>query len=129
MFSKIKSLKNLIAETFTSTHGSSEFELQKNDLGFVYAETSMIERIAERAAKSIKGVHKVSALVDKPVGTLPLKVRFSVVIKQDYSANEISAKLINDIKNFLNETCGIINATVDVRITDVERAVKNRRVK
>ena len=129
MFDKIKSLKNFLAGTFTNAHGSSEFEIQKNDLGFVYGETSMIERIAERVAKSIKGVHKVAALVDKPVGTLPLKVRFSIVIKQDYSANEISAKLISEIKNFLNETCGIINATVDVRITDVERATKTRRVK
>lgn len=129
MFNRIKSLRNLITETFTSRHGSSEFELMKNDFGMVYEETAVVERIAERTAKTVKGVHKVSAVADKPSGTLPLKIRFSIVIKHDYSANDISARLIGEVKKNLNEMCGIMNATVDVKITDVERAELNRRVK
>ena len=129
MFNKFKTLKNLITETFTSKHGSSEFELQKNDFGFVYEETAVVERIAERAARSVKGVHKVSAVADKPFGTLPLKIRFSVVIKQDYSANDLSENLIGEVQKNLYELCGIMNATVDVKITDIERTEINRRVK
>lgn len=129
MFNKIKSLKNLIAETFTGNHGSIEFELLKTDHGLIYEETAIIERIAERTARAIKGIHKASAVADKPVGTAPLKVRFNVVIKQNYSANDLSEKLIGEVKKNLDELCGIMNATVDVKITDVERSEINRRVK
>lgn len=129
MFNKILSLRNLITETFSSKHGSIEFELLKNDFGLIYEETAVIERIAERTARAIKGIHKVSAVADKPTGTVPLKVRFNIVIKQDYSANDLSAKLIGEVKKNLDELCGIMNATVDVKITDVERSELNRRVK
>lgn len=129
MFNKILSLRNLITETFNSKHGSVEFELLKTDYGLIYEETTIIERIAERTARAIKGIHKVYAVADKPTGTMPLKVHFNIVIKQDYSANDLSAKLIGEVKKNLVELCGIMNATVDVKITDVERAELNRRVK
>ena len=101
----------------------------KNDFGLIYEETAVIERIAERTARAIKGIQKVSAVADKPSGTVPLKVRFNIVIKQDYSANDLSAKLIGEVKKNLDKLCGIMNATVDVKITDVERSELNRRVK
>ncbi len=132
MFGKIRELKNLIADTFTSTHGSSEFELNKNDFGKIFGETAMIEQIAERTAIKIKGINDAKAVVDSPRGNLALKVRFTVGIKQDYSANEVSANLISEVKKILDEMCGIVNATVDVRITSVrnsEKVEKKRRVK
>ena len=60
---------------------------------------------------------------------MTLKVRFNVGIKQDYSANDVSAKLIGEVKKVLDEMCGIVNATVDVRITNVEKVEQKRRVK
>lgn len=131
MFGKFRELKNLIAATFTSRHGSSEFELKKNDYGRIYGETAMIERIAERTAIKIKGINNANAVVDSPRGNLALKVRFTIGIKQDYSANEVSANLISEVKKILEEMCGIVNATVDIRITSVknpEKVERKRRV-
>lgn len=129
MFGKFRELTNLIAETFSSTHGSNEFEISKNNFGIIFGETAMIERIAERTAKRIKGIYNAKAVVDSPKANVTLKVRFTVGIKQDYSANDVSAKLIGEVKKGLDEMCGIVNATVDVRITDVEKVEQRRRVK
>lgn len=131
MFGKFFELKNLIADTFTSKHGSSEFALKKNDYGIIYGETAMIEKIAERTAIRVKGVNNAGAVVDSPKGNLALKVRFTIGIKQDYSANEVSTNLISEVKKVLDEMCGIV-ATVDVKITSVknsEIAERKRRVK
>ena len=129
MFGKFRELTNLIAETFSSKHGSSEFEIKKNDFGKIYGETVLIEQIAERTARGIKGIYHAKAMVDSPQGNVTLKVRFNVGIKQDYSANDVSAKLIGEVKKVLDEMCGIVNATVDVRITNVEKVEQKRRVK
>jgi uncharacterized alkaline shock family protein YloU len=102
---------------------------KKNDFGKIYGETALIEQIAERTAKKIKGIFSAKAVVDSPTGSAPLKVKFSLIIKQDYSANDVSASLVSEVSKVLEKMCGIVNATVDVRITDVERVERKRRVK
>lgn len=129
MFGKFRDLKNLLTETFSSKHGSFEFVFKKNDFGKIYGETALIEQIAERTAKKIKGIFSAKAVVDSPASSAPLKVKFSLVIKQDYSANDVSASLVSEVSKVLEKMCGIVNATVDVRITDVERVERKRRVK
>ena len=129
MFGKFLELKNLLTLTFSSGHGSVEFEIDKNDFGKIHGETALIERIAEKTARKIKGISNVAATVDSPKGDLPLKVKFTLGIKQDYSANDVSASLTGEVKKVLDEMCGIVNATVDIRITDVERVERKRRVK
>ena len=129
MFGKFLEIKNLIADTFTSTHGSVEFELDKNDYGFITCETALIEQIARRVAMKINGIHNAKATVDKPAKNLPLKVRFVLVLKQDFSANDVSARLSDDLKSYLKEKCGIVGVTIDIKISDVERVERKRRVK
>ena len=129
MFGKFLEIKNLIADTFTSTHGSVEFELDKNDYGFITCETALIEQIARRVAMKINGIHNARVTVDKTARNLPLKVRFVLVLKQDFSANDVSARLSDDLKSYLKEKCGIVGVTIDVKINDVERVERKRRVK
>ena len=129
MFGKFLELKNLLAETFSSGHGSIEFELKKTDFGKIHGETALVEQIVERTAKKIKGISKAKATVDSPKDIMPLKVKFTLIIKQDFSANDVSASLVSEVKKVLNEMCGIVDATIDVRITDVEKVERKRRVK
>ncbi len=129
MFGKFLEIKNLIADTFTSKHGSVEFELDKNDYGVITCETALIEQFATRIATKIKGIHKAQATVDKPARNLPMKIRFVLVLKQNFSANEISARLSDELKNFLKEKFGIVGVTIDIKISDVERVEQKRRVK
>ncbi|MBQ6975195.1 MAG: hypothetical protein IJQ16_01395 [Selenomonadaceae bacterium] len=129
MFGKFRELKNLLTETFSGGQGTVEFELKKTDFGKIHCETALIERIAGRSAKRIKGIHSAKATVDSPKGNAPLKVKFTLVIKQNYSANEVSENLSVEVRKDLEEMCGIVNAMVDVRITDVEKVERKRRVK
>ena len=129
MFGKFLELKNLLTSTFSSGHGSVEFEIDKNDFGKIHGETALIERISEKTARKIKGISNAKATVDSPKGNAPLKVKFTLVIKQNYSANEVSENLSVEVRKDLEEMCGIVNATVDVKITDVERVERKRRVK
>ena len=129
MFGKFLELKNLLTSTFSSEHGSVEFEIKKTDFGKIHCETALIERIAEKTAIKIKGIQKAMATVDSPKGNESLKVKFTLSIKQDYSANDLSASLVKEVRKILDEVCGIVNATVDVRITEVERVERKRRVK
>jgi len=129
VFGKFLEIKNLIADTFMSSHGSVEFELDKNDYGVITCETALIEQFATRLAMKNKGVHKATATVDKPARNLPMKVSFVIVLKQDFSANDVSARLSDNLKSYLKENCGIVGVTVDVKINDVERVERKRRVK
>ena len=129
MFGKFLEIKNLIADTFMSKHGSVEFELLKTDYGVITCETALIEQVAKRVALKNKGIHKATATVDSPTRNFPIKVSFVIVLKQNYSANDVSARLKDDVKNFLKEKCGIISVAIDVKVVDVERVEKKRRVK
>ena len=129
MFGKFQAIKDFFSGKISVTHGSSEVELQKNNFGFIYCETALMERIVAKVAKKIKGVSDAKVVVDKPVGNYPLKVRFSLVIKQNCSANDLSETLVGKSKQALYDTCGIKNAVVEVKVTDVEKVEQKRRVK
>ena len=129
MFGKLFEIKNLIADTFTSKHGSVEFELDKNDYGFITCETALIEQFAMRIAMKSNGVHKAKVTVDKPARNLPLKISYVLVIKQNFSTNDVSDRLKDGLKNYLKEMCGIVGVVIDIKISDVERVERKRRVK
>lgn len=129
MFGKFQAIKDFFSGKISVTHGSSEVELNKTNFGFIYCETALMERIVAKVAKKIKGIRDAKVVVDKPFGNYPLKVRFSLMIAQDCSANDLSETLVEKSKQALRDTCGIKNAVVEVRVTDVERVEQRRRVK
>ena len=130
MFSNIFKIKNFFKGAFTNAHGSVEFEVQNTDFGKIFCETSLIERLAEMTARKVKGVHDVSVIADKPISNFnPLKVRYNVVLKQGFSANDVSAEISDALKKILVEMIGIIDVTIDIKVTGVEQVEIKRRVK
>lgn len=130
MFDKI--FKNIIGDfgKISIKHGSREFELKKNDFGKIFCETSLIERVTEKIAKKVKGVHSAKVTVDKPFGVnSPLKASFIITLKQNFSANEVSSEICKEVKKYLKEMCEIVDVTVDIKITGVEQVEKKRRVR
>lgn len=130
MFDSIFKIKKFFKGTLSNAHGSVEFELKKTDFGRLFCETLLIERLAERSAKKVKGVHNISVIADKPIGNLaPLKVRFNVVLKQGFSANEVSAEISNALKKILKEMVGIVDVVTEIKVTGVEQVEQKRRVR
>ena len=130
MFDSILKIKNFFKGTFSNAHGSVEFELKKTDFGRIFCETSLIERLAERSAKKVKGVHDVSVIADKPMSNVaPLKVRYTVILKQNFSANDVSAEISDALKKILSDMFEIVDVTIDIRVTGVEQVELKRRVR
>lgn len=130
MFNKILGLKNFFKGTLSNAHGSVEFELKKTDFGKLFCETSVIERLAERVAKKSKGIHDVSVIADRPMSNIsPLKVRYTVVLKQNFSANDVSAEISDALKKILKEMIGIVDVVTEINVTGVEQSELKRRVK
>lgn len=130
MFDSIFKIKNFFKGSFSNAHGSVEFELKKTDFGRLYCETSLIEQLAERSAKKVKGVHDVSVIADRLLNDIaPLKVRYTVIIKQNFSANDVSAEISNALKKILEEMIGIVDVIIDIKVTGVEQSELKRRVK
>ena len=130
MFDNIFKIKNFFKGTFSNSHGSVEFELKKTDFGRIFCETSLIERLAERSAKKVKGVHDVSVIADKPLSNVsPLKVRYTVILKQNFSANDVSAEISDALKKILSDMFEIVDVTIDIRVTGVEQVELKRRVR
>jgi divalent metal cation (Fe/Co/Zn/Cd) transporter len=90
-----------------------------------------LNKLPKKIAKKAKGVHNVAKVTaDKPVGGLaPLRINFVITIKQNFSANEVSTEIGNEVKKYLKEMCDIVDVTVDIRITGVEQIEKKRRVR
>ena len=130
MFDSIFKIKNFFKGTFSNAHGSFEFELKKTDCGRIYCETSLIEQLAESSAKKVKGVHDVSVIADRLLNDIaPLKVRYNVILKQGFSANDVSAEISNALKKILEEMIGIVDVIIDIKVTGVEQSELKRRVK
>lgn len=130
MFDSIFNIKKFFKGTFKSSHGSVEFELKKTNFGKLFCETSLIESLAERSAKKVKGVHNVSVIADKPISNMaPLKVRFTVVLKQGFSANEVSTEISDALKKILKAMCEIVDVVIDIKVTGVEQVEQKRRVR
>ena len=130
MFDSIFNIKKFFKGTFKSSHGSVEFELKKTDFGRLLCETSLIEQLSERSAKKVKGVHDVSVIADKPLSNVsPLKVRFTIILKQGFSANDVSAEISDALKKILSDMFEIVDVTIDVRVTGVEQVELKRRVR
>lgn len=88
-----------------------------------------MERIVAKVAKKVRGISDTKVVIDRPAGDYPLRVRFTLVITQNCSANKVSESLIDETKRALDYTCGIKNVTVDVKITSIERVEQKRRVR
>lgn len=121
--------KNFTSKTFHTSSTGDLFTLKYTEFGKINVECDMIRRVVERAVANIEGVHEISAVVEKPVGKNPLIVRFSLALEQNYSAQSISASLVKNVREVLQEIFQITDVEVYMRVNDVAQAVAKKSVR
>ena len=123
--------KNFTNKTFRTVRTGDLFTLRDTEFGKVNVETDMIRRVVERAVIDIDGIDEISAIVEKPTGGSSLKIRFSIVLQQDYSAQNIGAELVKRVREVLQDVFQIADVEIYMRVKDIAQAKKKsvRRVR
>lgn len=121
--------KNFNTRTFRTSSTGDLFTLRNTDFGKINVETDMIRRVVERVTADIEGVSDISATVEKPTDRDSLKVRFSIVLEQNYSAQNISAELVKRVREILQECFEIADVEIYMRVENVMQSAdkKNKR--
>ena len=116
-----KRVKNQ-SHTFISARTSDEFILLKNNFGKVSTETAAIQKIVSRAAIEVEGIAEATCTVDAPVEKVPLKIRFSLKLEENFSVNDVSKSLVAAVRGNLEKIFGIIEVEIYVKVTDVTKS-------
>lgn len=121
--------KNFNKRTFRTSSTGDLFTLRNTDFGKINVETDMIRRVVERVTADIEGVNDIGATVEKPTDRDSLKIRFSIVLEQNYSAQSISAELVKRVREVLQEYFEIADVEVYMRVENVMQSAdkKNKR--
>lgn len=133
MLEKIKNLKSLIGNTFstTSTRSGGEFLLRETDFGTIHADSNIIRQMVE--SKHVEGVQEIrNIVIEVPTEKNLLNIKLNLVIGQSYSAPVIGAKLRDAIREDLRTCLTIDDALFDIRVTQINQSVpekKKRRVR
>ena len=131
----INRFKNFIGKNFpktfrTASTGNS-FPLKNTNFGKINVECDLIRRIVERSVKEIDGIYSATATVDPPTEKNALQIRFALTLNQGTSAQSVSAQLVKNVKEVLEENLQIIDVEIYMRVTDISQPVqkKSRRVR
>ena len=127
----------LLSKVFVSSQAApeqfevaeSEIVLQKGMAGEVKVAIDAVQRIAERAALSVKGVRESEAVILKDKNDT-LIVRLTIVLGQGFAAPIVSENTVNAINNEIMIALQIPEVPVEVTVKDITNAVveRNRRV-
>ena len=125
MLDRFKNLKSLIGNTFNTSRTSGEFLLRETDYGKVHVESDIIRRIVERTR--VDGVNEVkNIVVDIPTSNYPLNIKFSLVIRTNYSAPIISAHFRDAIREELENFLDIKTVKIDIRVAQINQQAKDK---
>ena len=131
MLDRFKNFRSLIGNTFNTSRASGEFLLRDTDFGTVHVESDIIRRIVERTR--VEGVNEVkNVVVDVPTENYPLNIKFSLVIRPNFSAPVIGANLRDAIREELDNFFDIKDVKFDIRVAQINQQVtekKKRRVR
>ena len=126
-------IRKIIGKTKTITlsaarHSSGEFLLKRTDFGLVRAEFSVVEKIAERALKSVAGISESQVVVEKFSEANPLKISLTLTLSEGYGAPKVSEeadKAINgDLRNFLGLDFYV---PIDVKVRQIKQVSPAKR--
>ena len=109
-----------------------EFLLKKTDFGLVRVEFSVVQKISERALRSVEGIKESTVTVEKLSAANPLKVKLTASLLEGYSAPRISEAADKAINGALKDYLRLeFYVPVDVRIEELAARVvtKRRRVR
>ena len=112
--------------------GGGEFLLKKTDFGLVRVELAVIQKIAERSLRSVKGIKESTLTVEKFTAVNPLRIRLEASLLEGYSAPRISEAADKAINGALKEMLAVeFYVPVEVRIKELAAQVvtKKRRVR
>lgn len=126
MLERFKNLKNIFGNTFSTSRVGGEFLLRETNFGTVHVDANIIRRLVERI--KIEGVHEIrNVVIDVPTANYPLQVKLNLIIGQSYSAPIIGAKLRDAIKEDLRNFLAIKDARFDIRVTQINQNVTEKR--
>lgn len=118
--------KNFNTRTFRTSSTGDLFTLRNTDFGKINVETGMIRRVVERVTADIEGVNNIGATVEKPTDRDSLKIRFSIVLEQNYSAQNISAELVKKVREILQECFEIADVEIYMRVENVMQSADKK---
>ena len=99
-------IRKIVNGTLAATRTSSgEFLLKKTDFGLVRSEFVVVQKISERALRSVAGIKEAEVRVAKLSTANPLKILLTLTLVENHSAPKVSEaadKAINgDLKKFM----------------------------
>ena len=126
-------IRKIIGKTKTlsisaARRSSGTFLLKRTDFGLVHTDFSVVEKLAERALKSVAGITESEIVVEKFSEANPFKIFLTLTLAEGYSAPKVSEdadKAINsDLSNFLEPGFYV---PVDVKINRITQALPAKR--
>lgn len=125
----LNKFKSLIGKTFRTNRAGNLFTLRNSEFGKINVETDLVRRIVERDTKNLEGIYELNAIVEPPTEKNSLAVRFALALEQNYSAQDISVKLVKIVREILEDYFQIADVEIYMRVTDVveNSAKKNKR--
>ena len=95
-------------------------------VGGVLVAVEAVISVVERAALTVGGVREVHAEVKKFSGAVPVKIRLAMVLGQNYSAPQVSAKVNSAVNEALRIAFEITEVPVEVKVTEITHAIAER---
>ena len=111
---------------------SGELLLKKTDFGLVRVDFAVVQKIAERALRSVAGIKDATIAVEKLNEANPLRIRMTAGLLEGYSAPRISEAADKAINGALLEQLRVeFYVPVDVKVKELAAQVvtKKRRVR
>lgn len=126
-------LKDLIHKILKSTvyaarSSSGEFLLKRTDFGLVRTEFSVVQKLAERALKSVAGINEAQVVVEKYSEANPLKIRLTLTLTEMHSAPKVSEAADKAINDDLRRLMGVeFYVPIEVKVKQIAQAVPAKR--
>ena len=122
-------IKKLMPVVKYTRSDSGEFLLKSTDYGQIEVEYIVVEKLAQRALRQIKGIGEAQLRVEKLTEANPLKIYITMTIEDGYSAVRLSEAADRAINKALQEYLQIrYYIPVEVRVRQIV-VNKKRRVR
>jgi len=122
-------IRKIVNGTLAATRTSSgEFLLKKTDFGFVRSEFVVVQKISERALRSVAGIKEADVRVAKLSTVNPLKILLTLTLAENYSAPKVSEAADKAINDDLKKFMGLeFYVPVEVRVKQFAQTQQPRR--
>ena len=117
----------LLCVVFSGKKDIAERETDDVELiGGVLVAVEAVISVVERAALTVSGVREVHADVNKISGAIPMKIKLAMVLGQNYSAPQVSAKVSSAVNEALKVALEISEVPVEIKVTEITHAIAER---